>query len=70
LFIARTCRQRHVQLGARRRAPANLGDMAGARIKRLAALVQVGNDHVGIVFEGVVHAIPVMRIDIDVRDAF
>ena len=35
----------------------------------MPALVQVGKDHSGIVFEGIEHAVAMMRIDVDVGDA-
>jgi hypothetical protein len=69
LLIAGARRQRHVELGPHGRAASDLIIGAGARVECLAALVQIGKNQVWIVLESVVHAIAVMRIDIDIGDA-
>ncbi len=61
--------QWHVELGAGGRAAAALGRRPGARIERLATLVQVGDDDLRVVLEGVEHAVAVVRVDVDVGDA-
>ena len=40
-----------------------------AGIEKAAVLVQVGEQHVGILLERVEHAVAVMRVDVDVGDA-
>src|SRR5665213_150722 len=42
---------------------------AGAGIQAAPALVQVGEDDSRVVFEGVVHAIAMVRVDVDIGDA-
>ncbi len=62
-------RQRQIELGALR-APRPVSSAAPVPgIEVAAVLVQVGEDHRGVVLEGVEHAIAVMRIDVDVGDA-
>ena len=69
LRVACARRQRHVELGPDRCAGARLGRGAGARIQEASVLVRVGEDHRRIVLVGVEDAVPVMRVDVDVRDA-
>ena len=58
--------ERQVELGPRRRpAPALLG-AARARVQEPAVLVQVGEDHLRVALEAVIHAIAVVRVDVHV----
>ncbi len=50
--VARARGQGHVELGASGGAAAHLRGVPGARIQRLAALVQVGDDDFRIILEG------------------
>ncbi len=68
-LVAGARRQRQIQLGAACRTEAGLLGRAGARIEGPAVLVQVGENHSGIVLERVEHAVAVMCVDIDVRNA-
>jgi hypothetical protein len=67
--IAGPGRQWYVELGAGGGAAADLGIGAGARIQALSALVQIREDQPRVVLEGVIHAIAMVRIDIDIGDA-
>ena len=62
-------RQRDVELRAGGGAAARLAAAPGAGIEIAAVLVQVREQHVGILLEGVEHAVAVMRVDVDVGDA-
>jgi energy-dependent translational throttle protein EttA len=67
--VACARRQRQIKLGAHRRSAPAFVRSAGARIQIASVLVNVGNDHGGVIFEGVVHPIAVVGIDIYVGDA-
>jgi hypothetical protein len=68
-LVAGAGRHRHVELRALGRAAASLRAAARAGIKETAVLVQVGKRDVGVALERVEHAVAVMRVDVDVRDA-
>ncbi len=61
---------RQVQLGAAGGALAGLLAAPRARIEVPPVFVDVREDHVGVVFERVEHAVAVVRIDVDVGDSF
>ena len=67
--IVRTRRQWQVELGSLRGSATRFLLTAGAGIQVAAILVQVGEDHRRVAFEGVEDAVAVMRIDVDIRDA-
>ena len=62
-------RERQVQFGAARGALAALFGAAGARIEKSTIFVDVGEDQLRLVLEGVEHTVAVMRVDVDICDA-
>src|SRR5690606_4867548 len=62
--VVRAGRQRQVQLRATRSSATRLVGRAGARIKKPAVLVDVGEDDRRVFFERIEDAVAVMRVDI------
>ena len=67
--IVRPRRQRDIELGPARGAATDLVRASSAGVEVATILVQVGEDHAGVVLETVIHPIAVVGIDVDVGDA-
>ena len=62
-------RQRCVVLGAHRRATPSLIGSASAGVEVATVLVQVDERDIGVLFEGIEHAIAVVGVDVHIGDA-
>ena len=67
--IGRAGRQRQVELGAGRSSAAGFVHRTRARIQIASVFVDVGNNHIGVVFESVINAVAVVGVDIHVGNA-
>jgi hypothetical protein len=68
VFVARTRRQRQVQLGACGAALARLTGRTCSWIQGAPILVDVREERICVGLERVEHAVPVVRVDVDVGD--
>ena len=67
--VAGAREQRDVELGALGCARAGLVRPPGARIEKAAVLVDVADEDLGIILEGVEDAVAVVGVDVDIGDA-
>ena len=69
LGVAGARRQGQVELAAGRRTRARLACRARARVQEAAVLVGIGKDQRRVILECIEDAVPMVRIDVDVRNA-